>query len=283
MLDISSIYSLLILSLLTLLQGISYLSKGRFTTPGSLKLIWFFFLVITISEWLSFTFALWLLALYSFFTLREFFSLVDIRLEDRWGILVSYLSIPFMFYLIQIDWYGLFVIAIPVYTFLIMPFFVALGKKPRGIVFSVGVLDFGLFFYVFCMGHVCYLIFFSERMAMLMIIAIAIVDVILKYLKSKHFYLQLSVQMIFVCPLYMILSKWSGIPLMHCIVLGIIIPIITCIGQFTLKNFEEDLGIRADRLQPGRGKLIETIKLYLYTSPVVFHYLRWFLKWGDLG
>ena len=283
MIDLNpSIYSPIALVLLTILLGISYLSKGRLTIPASVRFIWVFFLAITISEWISFTFALWILALLSFCALREFFSLVDIRLEDRWGILVSYLSIPCMFYLIQINWYGFFIIAIPVYTFLVMPFFVALGKRHRGIVFSVGVLDFGLFFYVFCMGHICYLIFFSERMAMVMILAVTIADFIFRYLKHKSYGLRCLLQAIFIIPFCLILSKWSGIGLEHCVALGILIPVLSCIGQFTLKEIEQDLGIWADRLQPGRGKTIEALKCYLFTTPVVFHYLRWFLKWGDL-
>ncbi|MHC4395298.1 MAG: hypothetical protein ACYS1A_06545 [Planctomycetota bacterium] len=279
MIDLNpSIYSLIALALLTILLGISYLSKGRLTTPASVKFIWVFFLAITISEWLSFTFALWILALLSFCALREFFSLVDIRLEDRWGILASYLSIPCMFYLVQINWYGFFIIVIPVYTFLVMPFFVALGNRHRGIVFSVGVLDFGLFFYVFCMGHICYLIFFSERIAMLMILAITIADSIFRYLQRKSYGLRFLLQTIFVIPFCLILTKWSGIGLRHCVALGIIIPVLSCIGQFTLKEIEQDLGIWADRLQPGRGRTIDSLKCYLFTTPVVFHYLRWFLK-----
>ena len=277
-----SIYSLIIFALLTLLQIISYFVKDRIAVHGSLRVMWVLFLVITLSEWVSFTISLWIIALLAFYALREFFSLVDIRLEDRFGILISYLSIPFMFYLIQIDWYGLFIIAIPVYTFLIMPFFVALGRKSRGIVFSVGVLDFGLFFYVFCMGHIGYLIYFSERMAMLMIIAVAVNDSILRYIKSTHYRVKLLLQIICICSLFMITSGWSGIPLIHTAALGVIIPILACIGFFTLKELEHDLGIRSERLQPGRGKTIEALKLYLYTAPVFFHYLRWFLKWGDL-
>ncbi|MFC1650752.1 hypothetical protein ACFL2X_04215 [Candidatus Latescibacterota bacterium] len=239
-------------------------------------------MVITISEWISFTIALWIIALLAFYALREFFSLVDIRIEDRFGILISYLSIPFMFYLIQIDWYGLFIIAIPVYTFLIMPFFVALGRKARGIVFSVGVLDFGLFFYVFCMGHISYLIYFSERITMLVVVAVAVTDSILRYMKSKHYRFKFLMQIICTCSIFMITSEWSGIPLIHSAALGIITPILACIGFFTLKELEHDLGIRAERLQPGRGKTIEALKLYLYSAPVFFHYLRWFMKWGDL-
>jgi phosphatidate cytidylyltransferase len=250
--------------------------------PTSFKFVWVFFLAITISEWLSFTLAIWILALLSFCSLREFFSLVDIRLEDRWGILISYLSIPCMFYLVQINWYGFFIIAIPVYAFLVMPYFVALGGRSKGIVFSVGALDFGLFFYVFCLGHICYLIFFSERMALLMILAVTITDFIFRYFQRKSYALRGIFQIICITPFYLILTKWSGIPIEHCVALGIIIPVASCMGQFTLKEIEQDLGIRAERLQPGRGRTIEALKSYLFTAPIVFHYLRWFLRWGDL-
>ena len=78
MLDINpSMYSLIIFSLLTLIQIISYFIKDRFAVPGSLRVIWVFFLVITISEWVSFTFALWIIALLAFNALREFFYILQ--------------------------------------------------------------------------------------------------------------------------------------------------------------------------------------------------------------
>jgi phosphatidate cytidylyltransferase len=187
-----------------------------------------------------------------------------------------------MFYLIEIEWYGFFIVAIPVYAFLLMPFFVALGGRSKGIVFSVGVLDFGLFFYVSCVGHLGYLLFYSARMALLMIGAVTIADWIYKALRSRPLPLRLMLQIAFICPLYAGLSSWTAIPLHHSVMLGILIPVTVCVGCFTLNQVEHDLGIRADRLQPGRGRTIEGLKSYLFTAPIVFHYLRWFLKWGDL-
>jgi len=283
MLDIgSSIYSLVLLLMLTVIKGISYLSKGRLNVPTAFRPLWILFLVITVAEWASFGLALWLLAIVSFCALREYLSLVDIRLEDRWGILVSYLSIPFMFYLIQIGWYGFFIIAIPVYAFLLMPFFVALGGRSKGIVFSVGMLDLGLFFYVFCVGHLGYLLFYSARMTLLMVVAVAIADGVYTSLKSPSLTLRMLLRVAIIGPLYIGLNQWTGIPLAHSAMLGILIPISVCLGRFTLHAVEQDLGIRADRLQPGRGRTIEGLKSYLFTAPIVFHYLRWFLKWGDL-
>ncbi len=277
-----SLYSLLAFVVLTVLLVGFRLDKSRLAQGAALKFVWVFLLAITVSEWLSFTVALWILAVLSFCALREFFSLVAIRPDDRWGIWVCYLSIPCLFYLIQIDWYGLFIIAIPVYTFLLMPFFVALGSRPRGMVFSVGVLDFGLFFYVFCLGHICYLIFFSERMALLMVAAVLIADTLFRAMPRSSYVWRWLWQTLALVPFTLILTCWSGIPAVHGVALGIIIPVLSCMGQFTLHKIEDDLGIRADRLQPGRGRTIEALKSYLFTAPVVYHYLRWFLKWGDL-
>ena len=277
-----SVCSLIAVALLTLYWGTSHLLRGRLPRPVALRIVWMLFLVVAIAEWLSFSLALWSLALLAFCALREYFSLVDIRLEDRWGILVSYLSIPLMFYLVQINWYGLFIIVIPVYTFLLMPFFVALGGKSRGIVFSVGVLDFGLFFCVFCMGHIAYLIFFSPRMAVLMVLAITIANIIFSYSQRVSYGLRCLYLIMAILPLHLVSSTWSGIPPIHSAGLGLLVPLLCCMGQFTLREIRHDLGVRTDRLQPGRGRTIESLRLYLFVAPVVFHYLRWFLIWGDL-
>ena len=283
MLDISpSIYSVAGLLLLTLFQLVFFFSRGRLATPPSFRPLWFFFLAMTLADWVSFSLALWLLALMSFCALREYLSLVDIRLEDRWGILVSYLSIPFMFYLIHIEWYGFFIIAIPVYAFLLMPFFVALGGRSKGIVFSVGVLDFGLFFFVFCVGHIGYLLFYSARITLLMIVAVSAAAWIHKHLKRGSPNMRLLLQMAAVCPLYIGMASWTAIPLIHSAMLGVLIPVSVCMGRYTLHAVEQDLGIRADRLQRGRGRTMNGLKSYLFTAPIIFHYLRWFLKWGDL-
>jgi len=280
--NISSIYSLIIFAALSIILAISMLSKGRFSAPAPARPLWALFLAMAVAEWVSFPAALWILAVMSFYALREYLSLVDIRLEDRWGILAAYVSIPCMFYLIQINWYGFFIIAIPVYAFLLIPFFVALGGRSQGMVFSVGMLDFGLFFYVFCLGHFCYLVFFSERIAMLLIVAVTMADLIYRLLQHRPLSLRLPVQMIASGFLFAALAEWAAIPLNYSVALGFLLPICVCMGRFTLKKMEGDLGMRADRLQPGRGRTIHALKSYLFAAPGVFHYLRWFLKWGDL-
>ncbi|MFC1661876.1 phosphatidate cytidylyltransferase, partial [Gemmatimonadota bacterium] len=162
--------------LLGLFIGLSLvaLARNRIGLPAPVAIylpyLWAFSLVFFLSEVISVQVWVWVLAILSFLALREYFSLVDMRIEDRWGILTAYLAIPFMYYYIQTDWYGMFIISVPVYAFLVTPFAVALGRgKPEGTVLSVGVIELGLFLLVYCVGHVGYLTYYSTWMAVFLV------------------------------------------------------------------------------------------------------------------
>ncbi|MCP4144085.1 MAG: hypothetical protein GY752_02235 [bacterium] len=243
-----------------------------------------FFLVIVLailaSIFLKSGISILVLALLSFVALREYLSLLDIRIEDRFGILVSYLSIPFLFYLVWINWYGLFIISIPVYTFLVVPFFIALGGRTRGITFSVGAIDFGLFFFVFCLGHLAYLIAYAPMMAALIVPMIAICDQLARKFPTKYFNYAIS-SLLIITPILVLVGPLVDISPILSLSLSIIITALVYKGHFTLNAIGEDLGIRPDRLTPGRGLALDSLKAYLYSIPVIFHYLRWILHIGD--
>jgi phosphatidate cytidylyltransferase len=275
---------LLIFAVLSIVLAAGFASRSRFYPPTYLRYLWVFFLAFNVSQFVSFTIAVWILALLSFYSLREYFSLVDIRLQDRWGILAAYLSIPFMIYMVQIDWYGLFIISIPVYAFLVVPFLVAIGgKEASGTVFSIGVIDFGLFLFVYCLGHIAYLSLFSTWMAMLLVLSVALCDLIDRLFQRAGiggrngvlWRLLLSVPA--VVALSVLVSTWTTIPIIHSVMLGVIIPLLVLGGNFTIGVIEKDLGIIRDKLQPGRGQIVNAIKSYLFTAPIVFHYIRYFV------
>ena len=78
------------------------------------------------------------------------------------------------------------------------------------------------------------------------------------------------------------MSPWTTIPAVHSVALGVLIPFLVLAGNHTLRMLEEDLGVSPERLEPGRGLLLDSLKAYLFSAPPVFHYLRWFLDWGNL-
>jgi phosphatidate cytidylyltransferase len=246
--------------------------------------LWAFFLFFVISEFVSFAVGVWVLAALSFLALREYFTLVDLRIQDRWGMVAAYLSIPFMFYFIQIHWYGMFIISIPVYAFLVVPFAITLGgREAEGSVLSIGALDLGLFLLVYCIGHIGYLAFYSPWTAIFVVLAVATCDLFAWLLKARDRSTLRSVTYQVLAPapvivfLALALRPWTGIPLAHSIVLAVGIPALVAIGCYTIDHVEVDLGIDRHRLEPGRGQVINTVKSFLYVGPVVFHYLRYFL------
>ena len=258
--------------------------RSRATLPPSLRYLVALFGLLALADWLSFSIAIWIMAFFAFLALREYFSLLDLRMEDRWGILGAYLAIPFMVYFIFIDWYGLFIISIPVYVFLVIPFLAALGGGDgKGIVYSIGAIDFGLFLFVYCMGHLGYLAFFSVRMTLLLVMAVALCDLLCRWLPLRHPLPRFLTGVLLVTGGAWLLSPWTGIPRLHSAALGILIPFLVQAGHFTLRAIEADLGVRPEALEPGRGRVLDSLKAYLFTAPIIFHYLRWFLGWGDIA
>jgi phosphatidate cytidylyltransferase len=63
-----------------------------------------------------------LFAFASFMALREFLTLMHTRRSDHWALFAAFFAVlPVQYYLIAIDWYGLYSIFIPVYAFLLLP------------------------------------------------------------------------------------------------------------------------------------------------------------------
>ena len=249
-----------------------------------LKYLWLYSLIFTVAELLSFAAAIWILAVVSFVTLREYFSLLAIRLQDRWGLWGAYIAIPFMFYFVQIEYYAMFIISIPIYTFLVIPFLVTLGgEETEGTVFSVGAIDFGLFLLVYCAGHIGYLMVFSTWAAVLLVLNVAICDSVaflFASIKRRPWpgkFLRFLVSIPLTVLLSIAFSSLAPIPRQHAMVIGIIIPVVVAVGRYTMTYIEADLGIASDYEYLRRGRLINSSCSLLFTAPVVFHYIRFFL------
>jgi phosphatidate cytidylyltransferase len=258
---------------------------GRSWPFGSyLGFVWAFFVAFATAELWCFRAGNWVIAIISFLALREYFSMVEIRLQDRLGILGAYASIPFMFHFVTIQWYGMFIISIPVYSFLAIPLLVTLGgREKEGTVYSIGVIDFGLFLLVYCMGHISYLMSYSVWMAALLILNVAVCDTISRLLRDqgKPFWVRLAGRYVLPLPvtvlLAVLLSPWTTIPRQHSAVLGALIPMLVVTGRHVGSYVEADLGVAEETISPGRGQILDNLKSLLLAAPIVFHYVRYFL------
>jgi phosphatidate cytidylyltransferase len=96
-----------------------------------------------------------LFAFVSFAALREYVTLTNTRQADRWTLLGMFLIvIPAQYYLIWIDWYGLYSIFVPVYCFLAMPALTAIRGDTSRFLERVSEQQWGLMLSVYCISHV---------------------------------------------------------------------------------------------------------------------------------
>ncbi|MGE4360067.1 MAG: phosphatidate cytidylyltransferase [Lysobacteraceae bacterium] len=95
-----------------------------------------------------------LFAIASFLALREFVTLTPTRRGDHLVlVLCFYVGIPLQYFLIGIDWYGLFVMCIPVYGFLLLPAVSALAGDTEDFLARNTKIQWGLMLTVYCISY----------------------------------------------------------------------------------------------------------------------------------
>lgn len=93
--------------------------------------------------------------LISFYALREFLSLAYTRRSDHNAMAAAFfLALPAQYFLIWIEWYGLYSIFIPVYAFLILPILSALAADTKRFLERTAKVQWGLMICVYCISHV---------------------------------------------------------------------------------------------------------------------------------
>ncbi len=96
-----------------------------------------------------------LFALASLAALREFITLTPTRRGDHVALAVAFFVVlPLQYYLIWIDWYGMYSVFIPVYVFLLLATIAALRQDTKDFMGRVAETQWGLMISVFCLSHV---------------------------------------------------------------------------------------------------------------------------------
>jgi phosphatidate cytidylyltransferase len=241
--------------------------------------------------------------------LREYFSLVPPR-AGRWTILLwAYLSIPLQYYWIHLEWYGMFIIFIPVYLFLFMPTRLVLAGVTEGFIQSAGVLHWGLMTTVFSISHATYLLVlepgsdprwppqwsFGATVAssgpglLLFLVLLTELNDIFQYMWGKSFgRIRIAPK---VSPRKTLAGFVGGVatttalaaivgPLLTfmawqpSMLAGLIIGLAGFAGDLSVSAIKRDLGVKdSGTALPGHGGILDRIDSLTYTAPLFFHYV----------
>ncbi len=251
-------------------------------------------LIFAFSVFLNDILAMIFFALLSYLALKEYFTLIPTRFTDRRIIFYGYLVIIFQYYLAYIQWYQLFIICIPVYLFLFLPFRQMLIGDTKGFINNTSKIQWGVMLFVFAISHVAYLLMLpsigtvSGAMMVLYLIFLTELNDILQYVCGKNFGKRKIIPkvspnktiegffgaMILTTLLAVVFSYLTPFTILEAIIAGLIINIGGFIGDVVVSMVKRDVGVKdAGNIIAGHGGIIDRIDSLTYTAPLFFHYV----------
>lgn len=244
----------------------------------------------------------------SFLALKEYFSLIPSRRADRRVMFWAYLAIPVQYWLIGIAWYGMFIIFIPVYMFLLLPVRLVLAGKTEGFLRSAGTLHWGLMMTVYSVSHAAFLLVLRPAEdetviagpgLMLTLVFLTQINDVAQFVWGK------SLGRHKVVPSVSPGKTWEGLVggvLSTVALAGVIAPLLTPLsleqslvggliiglggffGDITVSAVKRDLGVKdTGGLLPGHGGVLDRIDSLCFTAPLFFHYVYWLFAWHTHG
>ncbi len=239
-------------------------------------------------------------AFVSFLALKEYLSLIPTRRVDRRVLFWAYLSIPVHYYWIASDWYGMFIIFIPVYMFLFLPFRMVLAGETKGFLRAAGTLHWGLMTTVFALSHIAALLVLplaSPTAAggaglVLFIVFLTEFNDVAQFTWGRAFGRHRIVPSVspnktwegFIGGLFTTtvlawpLAAWlTPLSSAEALAVGLGIAAVGFVGDVVMSAVKRDLGVKdASQLIPGHGGVLDRVDSLLYTAPLFYHYVRYF-------
>ena len=119
-----------------------------------IKAWWVMVLLVSLSFVFGKTGVVLLFMFMSFAALREYVTLTYTRTADHLVLaLMFYVALPLQYYLIWVEWYGLYSIFIPVHVFLVMPILASFGGDTNRFLERTAKMQWGLMICVYCLSH----------------------------------------------------------------------------------------------------------------------------------
>ncbi len=243
--------------------------------------------------------ALAFFAFISFLALKEYLSLIPTRRADRRVLFWAYLAIPVQYWWVYTEWYGMFIIFIPVYMFLYLPMRMVLKGQTDGFLRAAGTLHWGMMTTVFSLSHAAFLLVLPKEGnpaaggagLVLYLVCLTELNDVAQYVWGKNFGRHKVV------PVVSPNKTWEGLiggvatttllavltaPYLtpmnhrHALMAGIIIGLGGFMGDITVSALKRDLKIKdSSSMLPGHGGILDRVDSLTCTAPLFLHFVRY--------
>jgi phosphatidate cytidylyltransferase len=264
-----------------------------------IKSWWMMAILFSIAILINRNISILFFAFLSFLALKEYFTLIPTKRAHRLVLFFAYLSIPVQFYWIYMNWYGMFIIFIPVYMFLLIPLVLIFIGENKGFLRSVGSVHWGMMMMLFGLSHISFLLVLPPENAagaggaglILYLVVLTQGNDVAQYLWGKLLGKHKVV------PKVSPNKTWEGLlggvattiglayllapfltPLspLHILFSGIIIGLGGFIGDVNISALKRDIGVKdSGTTIPGHGGILDRIDSLTFTAPMFFHFIRY--------
>jgi phosphatidate cytidylyltransferase len=233
----------------------------------------------------------------SFLAFKEYLSLIPTRRADHRVLFWAYIAIPVQYFWVWMGWYGLFIIFIPVYMFLLLPMRMILIGETQGFLRAIGTLHWGLMITVFSLSHMAFLLVLPPEnnptggtMGLLVyLVFLTELNDVAQYIWGKSFgKVKISPKVspnktlagllggiLTTTLLAFVLAPWLT-PLVpqEALLAGVLIGLAGVSGDLSISAIKRDLGVKdSGNTLPGHGGILDRLDSLTYTAPLFFHFV----------
>lgn len=232
--------------------------------------------------------------LMSFWAFKEYITIMGTRRSDHKTLFFAFLVVPIQFYWAWIEWYGMFIIFIPVYVFLFLPIVQVISQDTKNFLSATSRIQWGLMAFVFGLSHMGYLLtlptlqngIIKGQLLLLFLVIVTELNDVLQFLWGKSLGKRKILSI--VSPN----KTWAGFlggaltsgvvslairfltpfSVKECFIIAIILAVAGFCGDVVMSAVKRDLQIKDfGEVIPGHGGVLDRVDSLCYTAPLFFH------------
>lgn len=265
---------------------------------------WVIIIICSLALTTHFYISILFFALLSFIALSEYIKMVPVRDSDLLALLCVFCAIIGQYYLVFIQWYGLFIVFIPVYMYFALAIAMVVTGNTHNFLKSISILQWGMMITIFSLSHLAFLLILPvykqggsidarEGLGLVLFILFTVqFNDVVQYISGKKFGRHKIMPKvspnktwegflggaIITLGISALLGLWlTPMSLSFALMMGVIISVSGFFGDVVISAIKRDLDIKdTGQLLPGHGGILDRIDSLTFSGPLFFHLMHYF-------